>query len=683
MTSPHPDDVASSHATIIDSPRPFAAGFISPMVGDSRNGAGNAAAVFAGGREIAAYGIDYPGSSGDGATTDRSGGGGGSSGGGSGSGSGGGSGGYYRDVGYATRVEKNRDVQPRFKESTVATPRGEEAAGLRADCVERCDHEQNGFWQPSVASAKRNRPYCCEDDDNDDYDDDSPERPESHHSFGGTLEAASASGLTCMRGDVPQTSFYYESLAGLSDPSCRDHRATMSLAGDWSTSRRPPVDLTETGNATAAEQGGGRQDRQPFGDPHNPYHPQNQLHPLSIPQLGPGGLSAYPRAHPVAEGACASAHGAAERASVGGIAREPAAAGGTGGTGGWKGGSAEGNRIVVGTPALLASATTGGDRLGGVMRGGVTAPPHQTAHAQTPESAAAAETPHTSQEQERARELLHRQSPAGGTSGQARIAADAAGGACAGAAMSTGAATAAGAGGSLDPPSILPPSMVALPATALLPLPWQHLLPHRPSTHVLLPLPSPPHLPALPQPLPQLLTSQPQTLSQPQLLSQPRLLISQPQLSSQPQLLIAQPQSASQPPLQSPLLFQSSPLVPAPWPATAPPPTHGLGFLTVAPHPLPANSSALAVTAAAAGGGRHGVGGGKGEGMVGDEGYDQGQGHDGDGDATNQRKQRRSVHHTGWSAHCAGPFPPFTLPPSLCPQLPLYYFPLKLHHVII
>ncbi|CAI5507966.1 unnamed protein product [Closterium sp. Naga37s-1] len=623
------------------------------MVGDSRNGAGNAAAVFAGGREIASYGIDYLGSSGDGTTTDRSGGGGGgSSGGGNGGGSGssGGSDGYYRDVGYATRVENNSDVQPRFEESAAAT-RGGEAAGRRADCVERCDHEQNGFWQPSVASAKRKRPYCCEDDDNDD----SPEGPESLLSFGRTtLEAASASGLTCTRGDVPQASFYYESLAGLSDPSCRDHRATTCLTGDWSTSRRPPVDLTESGNATAAEElGGGQQDRQSFGDPHNQNHPRNQLHPLNLPQQGPGGLSAYPHAHSVAEGACASAPGAAERASAGGTAREPAAAGDTGGTGGWRGGSAEGNRIVVGAPALLASATTGGDRLGGVMRGGVTAPPHQTAHAQTQECAAAAETPHTSQEQERARELLHRQSPAGGTSGQARIAADAAGGACAGAAMSTGAATAAGAGGSLGPPSILPPSMVALPATALLPLPWQHLLPHRPSTHVLLPLPSPPHLPALPQPLPQLLTSQ------------PRLLISQPQLSSQPQLLIAQPQSSSHPPLQSPLPFQSSPLVPAPWPATAPPPTHGLGFSTVAPHPLPANSSALAVTAAAAGGGRHGVGGGKGEGMVGDEGYDQGQGHDGDGDATNQRKQRSSlVASPVWLPLVSSPF---CLTPCLFP----------------
>ncbi|CAI5985242.1 unnamed protein product [Closterium sp. NIES-65] len=436
----------------------------------------------------------------------------------------------------------------------------------------------------------------------------------------------------------------------------------MCLAGDWSTSRWPPVDLTESGNATA--QGGGRQDRQPFCDPHNRNHPQEQLHPQSHPQHAPiAGLSG----HPAAEGARATARGAAECARAGRTAREPASAGGTGGTGGWRGGIAEENRIVVGAPALLASATTGGDRLGGVMRGVVTAPPQQTAHAQTQEcAAAAAETPHTSQEQERVPELLRSQSPAGGTSGQPHIAADATGGACTDTAMAAGAAT--GAGGSLRPPSILPPSMVALPATALLPLPWQHLLPHRPSTHVLLPLPSPPHIPALPQPLP--LMPQPPILSQPQLLSQPRLLISQPQLSSQPQLLIAQPESSSQPPLQSPLPFQSSPLVPAPWPAIAPPPTHGVGLSTVAPHPLPANSSAIAataapattasVTAAAAGGGRHGVGGGKGEGMVGDDGYGQGQGHHGDDDVTNQRKQRRPP----------GLFPCHFLPP--CPSLSSY-----------
>ncbi|CAI5993576.1 unnamed protein product [Closterium sp. NIES-65] len=584
---------------------------------DSRDVAGNADTAGGGGRENAADGNDCPGSSGDGEITDRSGGG------GSG-GRVGGSGGYQG----AARIGGSNGVQLRaFEESTAATCGGEVAA-RPADCDERRYHEQNGFWQPSV-SAKRKRPFRYDDDD-------SAERR--------SFEAASTSGLTWS----PQTSFYYESLAGLSDPSCRDHRATMCLAGDWSTSRWPPVDLTESGNATA--QGGGRQDRQPFCDPHNRNHPQEQLHPQSHPQHAPiAGLSG----HPAAEGARATARGAAECARAGRTAREPASAGGTGGTGGWRGGIAEENRIVVGAPALLASATTGGDRLGGVMRGVVTAPPQQTAHAQTQEcAAAAAETPHTSQEQERVPELLRSQSPAGGTSGQPHIAADATGGACTDTAMAAGAAT--GAGGSLRPPSILPPSMVALPATALLPLPWQHLLPHRPSTHVLLPLPSPPHIPALPQPLP--LMPQPPILSQPQLLSQPRLLISQPQLSSQPQLLIAQPESSSQPPLQSPLPFQSSPLVPAPWPAIAPPPTHGVGLSTVAPHPLPANSSAIAataapattasVTAAAAGGGRHGVGGGKGEGMVGDDGYGQGQGHHGDDDVTNQRKQRRSVHHT-------------------------------------
>ncbi|CAI5956722.1 unnamed protein product [Closterium sp. NIES-64] len=614
---PHPADVASSHATILDPPRPLAAAFFSPVMGgthacDSRDVAGNADTAGGGGRENAADGNDCPGSSGDGEITDRSGGG------GSG-GRVGGSGGYQG----AARIGGSNGVQLRaFEESTAATCGGEVAA-RPADCDERRYHEQNGFWQPSV-SAKRKRPFRYDDDD-------SAERR--------SFEAASTSGLTWS----PQTSFYYESLAGLSDPSCRDHRATMCLAGDWSTSRWPPVDLTESGNATA--QGGGRQDRQPFCDPHNRNHPQEQLHPQSHPQHAPiAGLSG----HPAAEGARATARGAAECARAGRTAREPASAGGTGGTGGWRGGIAEENRIVVGAPALLASATTGGDRLGGVMRGVVTAPPQQTAHAQTQEcAAAAAETPHTSQEQERVPELLRSQSPAGGTSGQPHIAADATGGACTDTAMAAGAAT--GAGGSLRPPSILPPSMVALPATALLPLPWQHLLPHRPSTHVLLPLPSPPHIPALPQPLP--LMPQPPILSQPQLLSQPRLLISQPQLSSQPQLLIAQPESSSQPPLQSPLPFQSSPLVPAPWPAIAPPPTHGVGLSTVAPHPLPANSSAIAataapattasVTAAAAGGGRHGVGGGKGEGMVGDDGYGQGQGHHGDDDVTNQRKQRR------------------------------------------
>ncbi|CAI5525005.1 unnamed protein product [Closterium sp. Naga37s-1] len=594
---PHAADVASSHATILDPPRPLAAAYFSPVLGgthacDSRDVAGNADTAGGGGRENAADGNDCPGSSGDGEITDRSGGG------GSG-GRVGGSGGYQG----AARIGGSNGVQLRaFEESTAATCGGEVAGRRRADCDERRYHEQNGFWQPSV-SAKRKRPFCYDDGG----DGDSLE--------GRTYESTRR--LTC----TPQTSFYYESLAGLSDPSCADHCASICLAGDWSTSRRPPVDLTESGNVTAAEQlvaGGGRQDEQPFGNPQNRYHPHSHSQQAPI-----AGLFEHPRGHPAAEGTRATASGAAECASVNETAREPAASGDTGGTGGWGDCSAEGNPIAAG--AALARAPTGGVRLGGV-----TAPAHQAVHAQAQERAA-----QTAPEQERAPEP-----PAGGTSGKARIAADAAGGACAGADMATGAA-AAGAGGSLGPPPILPPSMVALPATALLPLPWQHLLPHRPSTHVLLPLPSPPHLPALPQPLPQLLTSQPQILSQPQLLSQPRLLISQPQLSSQPQLLIAQPQSSSQPPLQSPQPFQSSPLVQAPWPAIAPTPTHRVGFSTVAPHPLPANSSALAVTGAAAGGGRHGVGGGKGEGMVGDEGCDQGQGHDGDDDATNQRKQRR------------------------------------------